>query len=142
MKKTIFFTLAALLTFACKKDDSTPKDTTKPVITVTEPGAKETLKQGGEIHFEGKITDETALSEIRIDIHWANDGHDHRSANKYKKWDFEKKWPISGTTHSFHEEFPIPADADTGEYHFLVYGLDAAGNSADLVKIDFLLKEK
>ena len=141
MKKLVYISAALLFMSSCSSDDDGTTDTTKPVISISEPEMEEHFQQGSEIHFEGKITDETALSQMRIDVH-LGDGHDHDGKANLEEWDHEQTWDISGKEYDFHEDIAIPADADTGMYHFIVYALDKAGNSANFVEIDIHITEK
>ena len=48
---------------------------------------------------------------------------------------------ISGIQKQIQMNIPIPLDAETGEYHFVVYVTDEAGNEA-FVSLDIEIEEQ
>ncbi len=64
---TAVFIIATVFV-ACTKHTSETTDTTKPVITVVEPMADDTLSLAvePEIHIEFTVTDETGLHELNV----------------------------------------------------------------------------
>ncbi|MDR9487190.1 DUF4625 domain-containing protein [Salibacter sp.] len=144
MKKVSLFMMAISLAFvSCDKDDDDDNnqntDTAKPVVTVISPAKHSEFAPGDTIHFEGEALDNEALSEMKVDIHWADDGHSHggKRASTAMKWDEEFIYEISGREWQFHEDIIIPSDADTGMHHFIVSALDKAGNQSEFVEVDF-----
>jgi len=136
--------ISAIAFTACSDDDDddnpTPTDTTAPVVQLSDPTNDETFEPGETIHLEGTVTDESGLSQLKVDIHWAGDGHDH-GGKRSNEWEYEQIWPISGLTWTFHEDIEIPMDADSGEYHVIVFALDAAGNQAQFVQRDIVISD-
>lgn len=145
MKKISLILISGLLVFsACKKDkkeETDVKDTQKPVITLEKPKDKDHFHPGDKIHADGTITDNVNLSEFKIDIHYAGDGHGHGKRGEEVEWEYVKVFPISGKSHKFHEHITIPENAKHGEYHFIVYALDAAGNAADFVEVEIEIED-
>lgn len=144
------FISVAMMAASCGKDSDDPteeKDTTKPEITLEEPVNGASFNPGDAIEFIAKFVDNKELGGYKIDIHF-NDGHEHKSVTDAGKWSFQKSWTIeAGTTESFvmHNDVRIPTEVDgvpiyAGDYHFLVYCTDRAGNEEfvahDIVIVD------
>lgn len=143
MKNKLFllFTMIiaiAMVTASCSKKEDDPKeekDTTKPQITLEAPANGLSLNPGDAIDFSAKFVDNKELGGYKIDIHF-NDGHEHKAVNNEGKWSFQKSWTFeAGNTEKVvsHNEITIPTEVDgqpihAGEYHFLVYCTDKAGN--------------
>jgi len=131
--------LLSALFFAtsCEKDD---KDTQKPIITISAPEENEVLYIGSEIHFEVDFSDDVELKSYKVDIHSNFDGHDHKSAltDDSVAFTFQKSWNFDAglkNSHVHHHEIVIPSEIDgkeisQGDYHFMVYCTDAAGNES------------
>ncbi len=136
--KAIFAALfvAATLT-SCESDG----DTTKPVIDLTSPAEDEVLGATGEgIHFDMELSDDVALASYKVEIHNNFDGHEHtKSDDSSETVDFAytNTWTdIAGQRNAtiHHHEIVIPADATHGDYHFIVYCVDEAGNESYVVR--------
>ncbi len=142
MKNIKYFVAIALLMSvfvitSCEKDDT---DTQKPVITLAAPEENEVLNIGSEIHFEVDFSDDVELKSYKVDIHSNFDGHDHKSASTGDSIAFsvQKSWNFDAglkNTHVHHHEITIPHEIDgkeisQGNYHFMVYCTDAAGNES------------
>lgn len=141
--KKISLALASLLVLgvsACKKnDDNTPKDTTKPVITLNSPSDDDEFISGKVISVQGKITDDTELSQYKIEMHNAFDGHTHKKTGATAfTWDTIVN--ISGKEAVLNFEITLPVDIAAGPYHFIVNALDKAGNEADFAEAELVLK--
>ena len=138
MKTRLLILAIAALGFACDNDDdddNVVRDTVKPVITLEEPHNDDEFDLGTDMHVEGKIVDNSGLAEFKIDIHNANDGHDH-GGKTGSEWEFEQTYTISGLEWEFHEDIEIPSTADSGIYHVIIVALDAAGNQSEIVERD------
>jgi len=132
------FIAVAIMAASCSKDSDDPqeeKDTTKPQITLEAPVNDANLNPGDAIDFSAKFVDDKELGGYKIDIHF-NDGHEHKSLTDEGKWSFQKSYtfePESTNMVVMHNEVRIPTEVDglpiyAGEYHFLVYCTDKAGN--------------
>ncbi len=132
------FIAVAIMAASCSKDSDDPqeeKDTTKPQITLEAPVNDANLNPGDAIDFSAKFVDDKELGGYKIDIHF-NDGHEHKSLTDEGKWSFQKSYTFEpGSTNMvvMHNEVRIPTEVDglpiyAGEYHFLVYCTDKAGN--------------
>lgn len=133
---TIIGLLASML--SCKKNkEDEPKDNTKPVITIYSPSEEQVISAGSDtsiICLNANFTDDMQLKEFKINIHPAA-GHNHKSIQSWDTTLLAKDHPelqLSGLNRDI--DFDILLNhfqiADTGEYHYMVYCLDAAGNEA------------
>jgi hypothetical protein len=123
---------------SCKKDDP---DNQKPVIaSINEPADGDTLYTGTEFHITGSVTDNEALSQLKIDIHNADDGHSHERINGASHWETIIVVSLSGKNQSIDEHIDIPAEAAAGKYHIILTAVDAAGNQSDIVERDVIIR--
>lgn len=114
----------------CSEDDV---DTEKPVIEIIEPHDHEEFHPGDEIHVEIVFSDNVGLKEFKIDIHYGGD-HSHKSLKHGEvEWSYIHIEAIEGRNKHVHMHIEIPDNAKHGEYHFLVYCTDQAGNEAMVV---------
>ncbi|MFI3287979.1 MAG: DUF4625 domain-containing protein [Rikenellaceae bacterium] len=144
MKKQIFLAAAIFTSFtfvSCTESG----DTTKPVITLESPAEGEVLAADGEgIHFEMELEDNEGLASYKVEIHSNFDGHSHSVSSKTDSdatetvdFSFNQTWTdIAGQKNAtiHHHEIVIPTDATHGDYHFIVYCLDEAGNESYVVR--------
>jgi uncharacterized membrane protein len=123
----IFVATAYLIITSCSKDKA---DNVKPTINLISPSDHDQFHPGETISFEANFSDDTELSQFKIDIHF-NDGHEHKSiAGVKQEWDYEHIGELSGKTQNIQMEIEIPEDAAHGEYHFMVFCTDKAGNES------------
>lgn len=127
---------ASTLMVGCSKsNDETPADTDKPNIQVVSPANEQVFLPGDTITFNANFSDNVELNSYKIDIHFGT-GHDHKSTNDSITWTYQKSWNFEAGLSSAsisHNEVIIPTEIDgktiaPGEYHFLVYCTDKAGN--------------
>ncbi len=124
--------LVSALTVSCSKDD---EDTKKPEIELINPQDHDEFHPGENIHFEASFSDDTELSEYKIDIHF-DDGHDHKTVRDGDhEWHYVHTAELSGRNQMVHHDISIPEDAKHGHYHFMVFCTDKAGNES-FIKID------
>jgi len=134
-KILLLATLAIVSTFAsCEKEDG---DTTPPVIDIISPENGERLEIGKGIHLEMNLSDNNMLKSYKIEIHNSFDGHEHTYSSAQEETDttpfaYQRSWDISDkrNTHIHSHEIVIPHNATPGNYHFVVYCTDAAGNES------------
>lgn len=126
----------SLVFVACKKEDEE-----KPVIKVSSPTTGKHYHHNDEIHFKAVIEDNEELKEYKIDIHYAGDGHSHKSGGDHVKWEFEDIVSISGEKAEIDRMIKVPDNAEEGKYHFIVEATDAAGNEADFIEIDIEIED-
>lgn len=141
MKKRIFL-LAGVVAMpfsftACSDDDA---DTSKPMIQLHEPEDGDSLKIGDDIHFEADFSDNEELGSYLVEIHNNFDGHGHKlksaSSTDTEPFSFKKSYDLNGlrNSHVHHHDIAISENATPGEYHFVVYCTDAAGNQSMIVR--------
>ena len=134
-------TIVSTLSFVSCEDDK--GDTTPPVIRLLSPAEGERLEIGEAIHFEMEVSDNEALGSYKIDIHNNFNGHEHShtysssdddiSVTETISFAFQQSWnDISGKRNALvhHHNITIPTNATPGNYHFMVYCTDAAGNES------------
>ena len=133
MNKTVFMFLALLSAsvffWSCSSDET---DTEKPVIEISSPADHAHFHPGDIIHFDAEFSDNVGLKQFKIDIHWG-EGHDHKSGqhdDHGHAWSYEYIGELYGRNKHIHMDITIPEDAKHGEYHFLVFVTDKAGNEA------------
>lgn len=119
MKTTIKYNLiivsilAIVLVTACKKEE----DKALPEINNFELGYdnSKTALAGEELHMDGGVVAEAGINTIAITIH-PEEGH----LKDGGEWEVDTVYSrFSGLKNTdFHEHIDVPADADTGHYHF------------------------
>ncbi|MFR9620382.1 MAG: DUF4625 domain-containing protein [Rikenellaceae bacterium] len=156
MKLRVFFAAAvavvlASIFVACDEAG----DTEKPVIDLVSPAEGEAVAADGTgMHFEMNIEDNEGLGSYKVEIHSNFDDHAHASSallntietksddesttEETVDFTFNQSWSedISGklNTYVHHHEIVIPTNATHGDYHFIVYCTDAAGNESYVVR--------
>ncbi len=139
--KKIFICLAILsFLYACKDDD---KDMEKPVIDMSSDNAFPqncvVLYRGESFYFRATFYDNQELGSYNIEIHDNFDHHSHSTDNIECELEADKD-PINAYIENQNFQIPegnkffeaeneiyIPADVDTGDYHFMVRLTDKAG---------------
>jgi hypothetical protein len=131
---TLFSIAIISFSTSCKKDDP---DTEAPVIvSVEEPLNDDTLYTGNELHVDLKVTDNEGLSQVKIDIHSAEDGHSHGKIAAGAYWEEIRIVNVSGTSFDMHEHIDIPTTAAAGKYHVIITAVDKAGNQSAITERD------
>ncbi len=131
----IALAIIASATFtACEKDEET-KSAANPVISEFELGLNNTntAYRGTDLHIEATIVAEGKIEKVIVDIHPEGDA----------TWSFTKTYTdgFQGLKNTlFHKHIDIPAEADTGDYHFHFSVVDQAGNSTEIER-DLEIKE-
>ena len=141
MKKLSLLLLCALC--ACGSDDEDSKDMTYPVINTTDivaiPTDCQVVKRGDIIPFNCLFTDNAELGAYNIEIHNNFEHHTHGTTSSECQMDAKKEpvkpWvynqdftiPAGQRSYTARHDIAIPADIDTGDYHFMVRLTDRAG---------------
>ncbi|TVR86902.1 MAG: DUF4625 domain-containing protein [Saprospirales bacterium] len=135
--------LLSFIILALSSCDSDDVDDTPPVIEfrsiIPEPGPMEvcgefdpnTIKiMGGEIlTVDALITDDIALSQLKIDIHPNFDCHGHRTMST-EDWLLLDLVDLEGSEVEEVFEFEVPEMVTAGFYHMQLRVVDQAGNSS------------
>lgn len=142
MKNLIIISLLALLISACIEEKDTELE--KPVVELLSPVPCDTLYFGESFHYTVKITDNTGLGNISMDLHNNFGHHNHGShascsmdaakdaVNPYaNSWIFtlpesEKEYVID-TLLTLPEKKNDTTFFDFGDYHFHIYVTDNDG---------------
>jgi hypothetical protein len=145
MRKPLFYTLLSAIFFAasCKKDATTEIDTEYPVINISGVNAFplqcSTVKRGEKFSFRAVLNDNAALGSVSVDIHHNFDHHTHSTelatcsmeAVKVpvKPFLLIQTYPVPSGLSRFEviQEITVPADVDTGDYHFMIRLTDKEG---------------
>jgi hypothetical protein len=126
----LYITILAVLSFtACNTEEV---DTEKPVITINEPHDHDHFKPGGNIHFDAEFSDNVGLKQFKIDIHYGGD-HTHKSTGiklQDNEWSYIYTGDLEGRNKHFQMDISIPEDVKYGDYDFIVYCSDQAGNES------------
>ena len=136
---------AALTLAACNDNDDDEKDMTYPEISsegiVANPIDCQVYERGSVIPFSYVFTDNRELGNYNIEIHTNADHHSHSTSatdceddddhahTTQKPWVFNQDYTIPAGQQRFAAriDIPIPADIDTGDYHFMIRLTDRAG---------------
>jgi hypothetical protein len=140
--KILFPVLLVLVVTACIEKKDTDKE--RPVVELLLPQPCDTLYFGQSFLYSVKITDNTGLGNISMDLH-NNFGHhnhgDHETCNMDPAREavnpYANNWlfslPSDQTVFIFDTLLSIPlhdantASFDTGDYHFHIYITDNEG---------------
>jgi uncharacterized protein (DUF1015 family) len=124
--KYSFITLSALFITSCSSDDSS-LDTTKPEINLISPKDEAHLHLGDEINIEAILKDNIELGAVKIDIHYAGDGHTHNhrsasvkaSSSTNTQWNLPKKKQfLQVKEYAYNYKVAIPQEGIVdGAYH-------------------------
>lgn len=132
----------AVLMGSCKKKD-VEKDKEKPTIEIVTPNKEHhDVVPGGTLKVKVKLTDNDELGSVKLDFHWAGDGHTHEGHHhghvmlttrgkgtekfSYTWW----KYGLGGKSQTVEHEIKIPENAKHDAYHLAVFCTDKSGNEA------------
>jgi len=84
-----------------------------------------------ELLLQGELSDNLALSEMRIDIHNSQDGHTHaRLEQRLPGFRVDEVVQLNGTSHTINQTVRYDdRDYLAGPYHVILHAVDAAGNT-------------
>jgi len=123
---------------SCKKDDP---DTTKPIISaILEPVNNDTLFTGSEMHIVTTVSDNEELSQLKIDIHSAADGHTHGKVDGAAYWEVIRIVELSGKSVSIDEHIDIPTTAASGPYDVIITAVDESGNQSLVTEVEIYIR--
>lgn len=142
-KNLLSIMLLCALCACSSDDDEQQKDMLQPVISdtgiVADPIDCQVYHRGDVIPFHYLFTDDTELGAYNIEIHNNFDHHTHSTSSvecpvdakkdPVKPWVFNQDYTIPAGQRSYdaRHDIQIPADIDTGDYHFMVRLTDHAG---------------
>jgi hypothetical protein len=133
MKKIKFLALViASMAFTFQACNSEDPDNEPPVIELQSPEDHDHFHPGEVINFSATFSDNIGLGQFKIDIHFGED-HDHKSGNHEDdeiEWHFVYIGDLTGVNQNITMEINIPQNAKHGDYHFMVFCTDQAGNES------------
>ena len=135
MKKIVNLSFAFLsfVSIVSCSDDDTVADTTKPTVNIITPTDHQEVEPGTTLNFKAALADNVGLKSYKIEIHSAEDGHEHQHKNNaiYAN-DFEyhvtNDVPNSVKDFEVNQAISIPADAAEEHYHVGITVIDVNGN--------------
>lgn len=141
MRKVNLFILLIVGLFivfnGCSADEI---DTESPEISIISPEDDQHFHPGDKIHFEATFSDDVELSQFKIDIHYGGD-HTHKSTfSDEAEWSYDLITDLSGKEQHVKLDIEIPENAKHGEYHFMVFCTDMAGNES-WVSLDIFIED-
>ena len=135
--------LLCALSACSSSDDEVQKDMQQPVISdqgiTANPIDCQVYHRGDVIPFHYVMTDDQELGAYNIEIHNNFDHHTHSTTavectiDAQKKpqnpWVFNRDYIIPAGLRQYeaHHDIEIPADVDSGDYHFMIRLTDRAG---------------
>lgn len=137
MKYLPYSFITLVLLASCNKAVD-PTDKVKPVLEITSTlpafkveGDEKIIEapKGTNITVNLKLSDNSGLKQIKFDIHDNFDGHSHKRTESVK-WETSKIINLSGKEGNHSQNFSIPSDATSGEYHCEMIVLDQNGNES------------
>ncbi len=129
--------------FSCSEDDSV-SDLTKPeILAFTINGTLEGMpvaQAGSNMVVAFSFSDANGLSQARMDIHDAFDGHAHGRTSALQKLQWENVLNLNGSV-LYADQLSVAIDENTlaGPYHFDVMVTDKAGNESEILLTDFII---
>ncbi|MDR1809692.1 MAG: DUF4625 domain-containing protein [Prevotella sp.] len=148
-KINFIIAILPLAFFSCGEEDK--KDVQKPEIQIDFPQNCIQLRRGESFTFSARFSDNAELGSYNIEIHNNFDRHSHSTDNvecelgdrktPVNAWIFNRDYaiPAGQKAYEANNEIAVPADIDTGDYHFMVRLTDKSGwqqLAAVSVKID------
>lgn len=128
--KNPFILLIVGLLFVFNGCSADEIDTESPEISILSPDNEQHFHPGEIIRFEAIFSDDMELSQFKIDIHYGGD-HTHKSTlSDEAEWSYDHIGDLSGREQHLKLDIDIPGHAKHGEYHFIVFCTDMAGNQS------------
>lgn len=131
MKKIINLSFA-LLSFvsivACS--DSEDADTTKPTVTIISPTDHQEIAPGTTLNFKAALADNVGLKSYKIEIHSAEDGHEHKAKKEGEDFEYHitNDVPNSAKNFEVNQAISIPTNVAEEHYHVGITVIDVNGN--------------
>lgn len=144
LKKSVLILGSILSVLACRSENEN-HDQEKPVIVSDYaenfPTSCATIKRGESFTFKAHFTDNVELGSYNVEIHHNFDKHKHdteiascpnedlEKKTAITPFKFNQNYPIPSGSKSFtaSHQIDIPANVDTGDYHFHLKVVDKAG---------------
>lgn len=117
-------------------------DTEAPVLTDVQINGSEeriTVQTQTVLDMDVVATDNEGVSQIKIDIHEAFDGHDH-GKREQSSWTYVKIIETSGPSVNVEDNPLIPQQVASGPYHAVFRVLDESGNEGAYVERQIVIE--
>lgn len=128
----ITFAFAVLFSSCKEKENNDVIAPSLKTVTINNQVRDISVNPGDQMKVVIAANDNIKLSELKLSIHDAFDGHGHNKKNV--AWQYSQVIPVSGTSSTKEVLLDVPEDAASGPYHLTVLVLDAAGNQGKLVE--------
>jgi len=135
MKKIISLTFAIItfLSITSCSDDDTVADTTKPTVNIITPTDHQEVAPGTTLNFKAALADNVGLKSYKIEIHSADDGHEHKNkvvktAEENFEYSIVKEVSNEAKDFEVNQEIDIPANVTEAHYHVGIIVIDVNGN--------------
>lgn len=131
----MLFALGAIVMMsACKKTDEEAPVIAEVRINGALVGEDVNVEAGTEITIQVRVTDNEALSQLKIDIHADDDGHSHDGQNQGSGsaqglWEELVIVNLDGAEQTVTRTFMVPQTV-RGEWHLGLRAVDKAGNES------------
>ncbi len=138
--------ILSLLLFSCKKGSNGPEpvvqDTSKPMISLTDPINNKTAIIGSALHLQMELRDNVELKSYKVVITKSLKGV------ATSDWTFSQTWPITAGKKTYtviQNEITIPLtvtgnQTTTGNYDLSISCLDTSGNES-LISINIIVNK-
>ncbi len=140
MKKYLFSFLGLALLASCSDDDEA-NDTTPPQILSVSMDAEDhdiEVMAGNTTALAVELSDNDALSQLKLDIHDLFDGHSH--GKNASVWEMTKIYSVSGANATVQDNLQVPTAVVAGPYHAILQLVDASGNESDFKELEFIVR--
>ncbi|HUH26044.1 MAG TPA: DUF4625 domain-containing protein [Flavobacterium sp.] len=111
---------------------SSDVDTTKPTIEIVSPTGDQEIALGSVFVFKAHLADNSGLASYKIEVHAANDEHQHKGNNQTfaERFSYEFIGQVPNEAKSFtaEEAIKVPLSVQEGHYHAGITVLDTFGN--------------
>ncbi len=133
LRSTLPILITSLVFVACSREQV---DTEAPQFTSVMINGEDdeiTVQSGTILNMAISAQDNENVSEIKIDIHEAFDGHEHGKV-QLDPWTYVKIMNTSGGSVNVTDDATIPVDVAAGPYHAVFRVLDDNGNEGDYIE--------
>lgn len=147
MNKFLNIAFAFLFLTSCTSNSISSDDEPPVISDLSIKGSNDevdfSFAVGTKITLSSKFVDNQDLGSYKYDIHFAGDGHSHLEEEPSKKilddWQVTINGDLKGTEENISKTITISELAKAGPYHYMVYCVDRAGNSANFKMQRFLI---
>lgn len=151
MWKYIIGVFAFVQLYACTSDNSLDEQAPRlesiqlnvPItsgdVCGTRSDRRVVVQTGQTLLIDWQVSDDTELSQLKVDIHHNFDCHGH--GRNGQAWSIIELIDLEGAQQTGQLRLEVPQNASAGNYHFGILLLDAAGNQSEIpVQYDLVLE--